>query len=489
MVVGLWLTPFLLRHLGQREYGLWLTALQILTYVALLDLGVIALVPRTVAYATGRTGSSKNTAGLSGILGQTTLIVLAQTPVVALVAAIAWAFLPPEWIAMRGPIESILATYAFLFPFRIFAAVLEGLQEQAFVGGINLVSWIAGTVANVALLVAGFGLYALTIGWIFSQVLNAAGCALRVWTAHREVIPRRLPKLSKKEVWPQITSSFWVSFNQIGLALMSGADLLLVSKILGPGMVVPYALTGKLASVLGNQPQLLMNMAAPGLSEMRISSSKESIYQASSALSQGMLLLTGLISMIILVVNEEFVHLWVGSNQYGGFALTCMILGAMLLRHWNVCMTYTVFCFGYERRLAISGLLNGCVTAGASFLLIPRFHYLGAVAGSVAGLLLIALPVNLTTTACELEMSVARLVRPFWPWCRRLALLACVLGVITTNWPPRSLLQMCSTAAVVAVVYCAVMFRPILASPLGPYVKRTVERAKEGARVLVARSR
>ena len=40
-LVGLWLTAFLLRTLGNRDYGLWLVATQMLGYLMLSDLGVV----------------------------------------------------------------------------------------------------------------------------------------------------------------------------------------------------------------------------------------------------------------------------------------------------------------------------------------------------------------------------------------------------------------------------------------------------------------
>ena len=46
MVVGLWMTPFLLRKLGQHDYGVWLVGLQVLAYFSLLDFGVLAILPR-----------------------------------------------------------------------------------------------------------------------------------------------------------------------------------------------------------------------------------------------------------------------------------------------------------------------------------------------------------------------------------------------------------------------------------------------------------
>ena len=45
-IAGLWLTPFFLRELGQSTYGLWLVGTQIIAYLLLMDLGIVALLPR-----------------------------------------------------------------------------------------------------------------------------------------------------------------------------------------------------------------------------------------------------------------------------------------------------------------------------------------------------------------------------------------------------------------------------------------------------------
>src|SRR5688572_15300279 len=80
-IVGLWLTPFLLFRVGQHDYGLWLVGTQLMFYLALLDLGVVALLPRETAFATGRT-SIEESAELPLIVGQTLRLLLWQMPLV-----------------------------------------------------------------------------------------------------------------------------------------------------------------------------------------------------------------------------------------------------------------------------------------------------------------------------------------------------------------------------------------------------------------------
>ncbi len=471
MVVGLWLTPFLLHHLGQHGYGLWLTALPILNYLMLADFGIVALLPRTVAYATGRAGGDKKYAtDLPATIGQTAVVVLGQTPVVVLAAVLVWVFLPTQWAELRGPLGMTMGVFAALFPLRLFPAVLEGLQEQAFVVKATMVSWAIGTVTSIVMILAGGGLYSVAAGWVIQLTGGAVASAYRLWTHHPEVLPSRLPRLSKPQFLGQLGRGFWVSANQVGTILMGSTDVLIIGKLFGPIAVVPYVCTGKLANVLANQPQMLMHLAMPGLSEMKTGESKERLFQVSIALSQGMLLLTGLVFCVILAVNKPFVFWWVGSKQYAGFVLTCAILLQILVRHWNLTIAYTAFCFGHEKMLAISGLIDGLVTAGTMLLLAKPFGYVGVVAGSIVGVCLTTLPTNMITVARDLHLSPLRMLVPFWPWFWRFALVAMGCGMFAKTWTLASPLQMAAVGAVIALVYCAVLLRPILASPLGPYV-------------------
>ena len=471
MLLGLWLTPFLLHHLGQRDYGLWLVGLQVLTYLMLADFGIIALLPRNVAYATGRAGGIKEATDLPGTIGQTMIIVLCQTAIVAIAATLIWIFLPAKWVALRGPIGLVMAGFTLLFPFRIFAAILEGLQEQAFVIRINMLAWFASTAANLLLVLGGFGLYSLAIGWIISQTCTAAVCAWRLWRVHPEIMPSSLSRIRLANALPQLGRGFWVSASQLGQVLLGGTDILIVSKFLGPAMVVPYSCTGKLANVLTNQPQLLMHLAVPGLSELKAGSSKEKIFQVTVSLAQGLLLLSGLLFCVILLVNAGFVRWWVGPERYAGFALTAVILVQVLLRHFNLTFAYAVFCFGYERRMAITALIDGLVTAGAALALTPTFGYVGAAAGSIIGVCLVSLPLNLLALARELKVPLARLVAPLWPWFWRFAFIAGVCIFVVQVWTPRTFFQIAASAASVALLYIAVLARPIMQTGLGPYLR------------------
>src|SRR5438128_7089882 len=112
MAAALWLTPFFLDRIGQYDYGLWLVCAQIIAYVLLLDLGVVALLPRETAYATARADATS----LARVVARAVRIVRWQMPVVALAVGGVWRLIPDEWTALRAPLGAILATLVVVFP-------------------------------------------------------------------------------------------------------------------------------------------------------------------------------------------------------------------------------------------------------------------------------------------------------------------------------------------------------------------------------------
>ena len=471
MLVGLWLTPFLLRHIGQHDYGVWLVGTQLLLYLTLLDVGVIAMLPRETAYVTGRSGGAKDPVDLQRLFGEVGGVMLYQTPVVILAVLLVWFFMPANWQEFRGPIAVIMATFVVTFPLRIFQATLQGLQDFNFVGRAQIITWSVSTAVTIGLVLKGLGLYALVIGWALSQLLLAGVAAARISLAFPMVLPRRLPFVPWSVLHRYLSRGFWITLSQVATTLSSGVDLLIIGKFFGAAAVVPYACTGKLVSVLANQPALLMQAAEPGLAELRVEGTPSRILQAVTALAQALLMLSGLLACVVLSINRNFVSWWVGPVQYSGLTLTILVVANMLLRHWNTTAVYSVFCFGYERRICITNLLDGCVTAGAALLLVSRFGPISGPIGSILGVCLVSLPTYLTLLKREIGVSFGALIAPLWPWFWRFTLASIGAVVINLYWRTLNIFEIAAIAALIGAVYAALMFHPGQDSALGTYLR------------------
>ena len=125
--VGLWLTPFLLGRLGAHDYGLWLTSAQLIAYLTLLDIGVLALLPRDVAYETGRAGGVQHASDLADVIGRTAHIVVWQLPIIAAITWAAWFLLPVAWQPLRFPLAILLVAFVVTYPLADFPCGAAGV--------------------------------------------------------------------------------------------------------------------------------------------------------------------------------------------------------------------------------------------------------------------------------------------------------------------------------------------------------------------------
>lgn len=326
MAVGLWLTPFYIRTLGANGYGIWLVGLQALTFLLLCDFGIIAVAARDVARASGLEQSEPGSNHLALLIGQTIKVVLLQTLLVALVALGVFVFRPASASGLRGPIALVLAAFVLSYPLRMFPAVLQGLQDLKFLGQLRLSLWAVATAIGVVLLIFGAGYYALAAGWCVQQIGHDLGAFLRMRRIRPELVSVDVWKEAGPLRWRWFTRGFWVSVGQGAFWLLSGTDLLIIARAFGPATVVIYSCTAKLVTVLQNQPQTLAGVALPGLSQMKTAESRERILQATTSLTQAMLLLAGAVFCIVFATNQQFVTTWLGAGFFGGMTLTALIL-------------------------------------------------------------------------------------------------------------------------------------------------------------------
>jgi O-antigen/teichoic acid export membrane protein len=457
MVVGLWLTPFFLRHISSQNYGLWLASSQILTYLLLLDFGVMAILPRETAHLTGKDQDWKKNDQVAHLFGETLRLVLWQTPLVLIAAGLCWGLQPATWQPLRGPLALVLGILVITFPLRSFTAVLTGLQETSFLAQCQLGVWILSTALSIGLVKQGYGIVGLAAAWAVNQSLVVGLAIYRVYRYFPMVWPRRLPSVTLQQARTVLAKTGWVSMGQIAQILLNGTDLLVLGYLLGPTSVVLYSCTGKLPTILAHQPQILMQTASPALSELRGSNQIERLQQVCLTLTQGVLLMSGLISVVVLAINQGFVYWWVGDAQYGGKGLTIAIAASVMFTHWNVTNFYAVFCFGYEKRSSKVLILDGLVTLAAAVTLVQFWGPIGAPLGSILGKCSISLPANLQILARENQTTILALLRPLGPWLWRFLLIALFINTITYYWQARGFWQLGISAVLTGFLYSLVM--------------------------------
>lgn len=473
MLVGLWLTPFLLHHLGQHDYGVWLVGLQSLTYLSLLDIGVIGLLPREVAHTSGRIHLGADPQELRTLLEDNAVVVLFQTPILFAAMAIAYFTLRSHSSGLPYVFLIILATYGIQFPLRIFFAALEGLQDFAFIGYLQMVAWACGVGVNVTMVYFGFGLYGLAFGWAVTQAIVTLTSIWRIYARHGVYSPRRLRWIGFTTMFKYLRAGFWVSMSQITQLLLRGSDVVLLAAVRGPSAVVPYSCTTKLQMVLANQPQLILQAAQPGLTQLRATGTRDHISRVIGTLAQATLMISGAMAVIVLAVNKGFVQKWVGPEQFLGFWFTVWINVGMLLRHLNGTTIYSLFCFGKERFISIIGLCDSISFAILTYFLVRWVGTIGVAYASVASVALASLPWTFRELRRVTGVSIWGQLKPIREWLLPFSIIGVGVGIAAQLYTPGNYFACGAVIVIVLAIYFAVEFRVIQRSLWGAKLRET----------------
>jgi O-antigen/teichoic acid export membrane protein len=481
MLVGLWLTPFFLRTIGQRDYGLWLAGTQLVSYLMLMDLGIIALLPREVAYATGRSISGSQTESLSRLTGESARVVLLQTPVVALCAAALWLvvrYTRPDWQPLQMPLLVVMAVFVLFFPLRIFLATLDGLQDLAYIGRVQFVSWAANVLVTIFLVSRGWGLAALAAGWVVLQSISAIAAFLRLRSRFPHALPNMIPKLDGGRIATYFKRGVWLSVAQTAQSLLSGTDFLIITFVLGPTIAVVYSCTSKLVTVLANQPQMLMNLASPAICELKATGNYQRLLTVCICLTRVMMSASGLVACVVLAANDSFVAHWVPTVQFGGIGLTALLIAAMLLRHLNATTVTSLICFGQEKRISLTTFSDGVVTLVASLIGIHFFGLAGGPIGSIIGALCVSLPLNFAGLAAETHVTPWVVIRSLFPWAWRFAIATGIGLAIRGTGLLQSLPGFFAGSALIGLIYIAFVAPLFFREPLAEYTRPLLARLR-----------
>jgi O-antigen/teichoic acid export membrane protein len=475
LLTGLWLTPFLLHRLGQSDYGHWLVCLQVLNYIMLADFGTVALLPRDVAYASGTPDPARELQLLTDVLSRAVQVVLVQTLLLLVLAALTYAFVPiavpPDF---RRPLVLLIGGFIGLFPLRIFSAALEGLQDLNFVGKMRIVTWAVSIAATFICVLLNFGIYALALSWILNQIGFAVGTYFRLRFLRPALVESSLFHWTRQLQWHDLFRGSWMTVEQIAQLLINSTDLMIVGRVFGPASVVAYSCTGKLMSVLANQPYILVHAALPGLSQMKANEPREKLLRVSTALGQAMLIAGGAIGILVLCLNEPFVRLWVGSRFFVGRSLTLILVATTVARQLMFGFEVALFAFGYQKSLAIKSLANGLLGTGLALILSHWMGVEGVALGFLAGELLIGVPVNLLLLARECHVSALVIAVSYWPWFWRFAIVASISWYLSTGSWVNARLRMAVVGTSILVTYLAAILTFVRTSEMWPYISVAV---------------
>lgn len=379
------LTPLILHKIGAVGYGIWAVFTAINGMTSLADLGLVGTVSKFVAeHNANRDHVSLNRLlntgfAVFGVLS----IVLVGALWVGSSFIIGFLF---RGIQGSGTELTILFRYFLVviaanILILLFSSVTTGLQRMDLTNMMTAFNTLCAAILGAILLVRGWGLRGLLCGQICAAILTLLGYLI--------LIGRLLPLLRLNPMGIDATEarrilsfSLRFYFTQAAVAVHNNIEKLLLASFVGVAAAGSYDIANDVALKIRGAIGLVLGPVMPAASELGAQKDDrrlvELYYRAHKYLA-----FLGLPAICyVALVSGRFVDLWIGP-RFGMVALPLSVLVFINFVNLITGPGFLIFAgngnFGPGMRSATLGI---SLNVALSLILILRFGFAGAVAGT-----------------------------------------------------------------------------------------------------------
>lgn len=333
-LVGLLYTPYMLRMMGQSEYGLYALVVSVISYLTILDLGFGNAVIRYTAKfrAEGKQTEQYEMFGMFFIL-------YLAIGAIALIAGGALFFnvdaifgdtmTAVELDKARIMMLLLVFNLAFTFPMSIFGAIITAYERFVFPRVVNIARIVLNTVVMICLLHMGYKAVAMvivqTIFNILSLVLNYIYCK-------RQLKIRLLFGRFKWGFLKEVAIySFWIFLSVIMDRIYWSSGQFVLGAIVGTVAVAIFAVAIQLQHMYMTFATAISGLFLPKVTGM-VTTNNDSKEISDLFIRTGRIqfIAMGLILSGFIVFGRQFIELWAGSNYGNAYYITIMFFACML---------------------------------------------------------------------------------------------------------------------------------------------------------------
>lgn len=469
IVTGLFLVPLTLHSIGARTWGVWLASGEVLAYAGMADLGMLTVMQWLIAEAEGR----KDRREMANLVSQGIWLGAAVAIVFLSIAFVLWRSLPSVLLltpADRATIERPLMLAVTLtassYPLMSYRALLVGIQDASFVGTMSVINATVSAVVLAAMLLGGWGLYALVWSSIGTSVIVAAILVVRAAVIAPDVVYRIAPPQTRY-LRTLFTNGVGAWLGNIGWQTLAATNSIVITYIGHPEWVPVYACTSKVANMAMPLTWILPDAGHVSLAQLHgEGSSRPRVRDVINLMQRLHLVLAGLVAVGVLAFNGVFVTHWVGAQFFGGIPLNAVVALGVILHSFTHGFVTSSSIAGSRPRVGALVLINGAVQLPLGIVL---GHRMGLVGIPIAGVIAAAVT-SLPGSIALLRHAVGYRAQPlvtsmFGPWLfRSLPTLAAAL-FIGAAYPILGIWICAAATALISLAYVWLM-RPLYAEGL-----------------------
>ena len=453
--VGIFLTPFVLHHLGDEAYGLWILVFAITGYFRIFNLGLNSTVIRYVA----RFFATRDFKNLERFLNT----ILSLFTGIAILILITTFFLswkinsffhisPSLHSTARSLIMIVGSAFALQFPLGLFGGILEGLQRFWWRNAVQITADLLRAGLVVLVLNHGFGLLGISLVTVVLSFLS--------YICYIPMAVKLLP--IRFRIFEFDRAAFYEIIRYAGVTLTSmvsgqlryKSDALVIGAFLNAALITPFAIATKFIDYSTSFVDGTAQIFTPMSSHFHATGDSERLRRVFVRGNRICALIMFPLCVGIIFLGKSAIEVWVGAKYVSSYWILLILVIPHTLEKAQWTSPRILYGMAEHWTLGKVRLLEGVANIVLSIILLRYYGILGVAIGTAIPMLIsstLFLPLHLCR---KLHIRVGDFLREAYIAPTLLCIpMALVLFLLERNGMAHSLLQLLKQVSIGSVVY------------------------------------
>ena len=418
LLIGVFMLPFNVAHLGQSAYGLWVLVASVTVYFSMFDLGYgVALVRFAARYR-----AKGDTKGLNEIIS-TMFVVFSAVGLVAFTIALLISLnlerffpLTPDQAKTGRIVLLFISSYVALqFPASVFGGIVNGFQRTYLNGAVAFVTALVVAGVNVIVLLSGYGLAELVAATTAVRILSIFAYALNAYRVFPDL--RIRPGYFKRERLREVTGfSVFILIIDIANKLNYSTDAIVVGAFLGTSAVAIWAVAQRVIEIVQRISDQLNAVLFPVVVD---NATVQRVDRLQEILVQGQRLSLAMVVPMATVLGltaRPLVMVWVGPQFSASVNIIYILSVVVALRVGNATSAVILKGSDLHKFLAVSNLSMAVGNLVLSVILVHFYGLIGVAIGTLIPMIVISMFVVFPAACRRVKLPVWTVAqRSVWP--------------------------------------------------------------------------
>jgi len=392
IAVGFFLSPFILHHLGDEAFGLWVLIFSLTGYYGIFDFGIRSSLVRYVSKFQATGDKDELTRLINTSLFTYTCVGLALVvPTIIGSLYVDRLFHVPTEFLKDGRILVLIVGYSLAlgFPLGISGGILEGLQKFYLLNWTNIVATLARAVLIIYVLRHGLGLLSVAL---ITVSLPLIASAVRAVIAQRLLAIPYGWKYVSRDSLRQVANCGSVTFMIIVAGrLRFKTDAVIIGSFLSAAAITYFSIGARLVEYTGEVVSSLAQIFTPMSSHFHATGDFAQLRKIFISGNRACALVMFPMTVALVVMGKSVIEAWVGPRYVSSYSILLILLIPSTLYQIQSTSNRILFGMSLHKSLAYVVLMEGIANLILSIVLVRPLGIVGDAIGTAIPLLCTAL--------------------------------------------------------------------------------------------------